>query len=119
MVGVLTVQSAGRYEAWLKGSFSRPVQVSIDGRRIGSDSYELGSPGQTVPVGSLDLGAGSHQVSIAVPADNLAPGVALVNQTIGPLMLAPTSDTEPVGEVDPAHARSLCGRRLDWIEIVS
>jgi hypothetical protein len=30
-------------------------------------------------------------------------------------------DTVPpaVEQIDPAHARSLCGRALDWIEVVA
>jgi hypothetical protein len=102
----------------LQGSFSEPVQVWIDGRKIGSASYELGPPGQSTPIGELDLRAGTHRIKIVVPDKGLAPGVTLANQTLGPLTLAPASDGEPVEEVNPAGARSLCGRSLDWIEIV-
>jgi hypothetical protein len=118
IVGTVRVQASGRYTAWLQGSFSRPVQLWIDGRKIGSASYELGPPGQSVPIGELSLRAGSHRISIVVPGKSLAPGVTLANQTLGPLTLVPSSDAQPVGEVDPADARSLCGRSLDWIEIV-
>jgi hypothetical protein len=71
-----------------------------------------------VPIGELSLRAGTHKISIVVPVKSLAPGVTLANQTLGPLTLAPVADTEAVDEVDPADARSLCGRPLDWIEIV-
>ena len=118
IVGHVQVQASGRYEAWLQGSFSEPVQVWIDGRKIGSASYELGPPGQSTPIGELDLRAGTHRIKIVVPDKGLAPGVTLANQTLGPLTLAPAADGEPVEEVDPAGARSLCGRSLDWIEIV-
>jgi len=116
--GALRIQSSGRYALWLRGSFSRQVQIRIDGRRVGSASYELGTPGQSVPMGELDLGAGAHQVSIVLPGEGLAPGEQVRHQTIGPLVLAPASGVEPVAEVQPAAARTICGRSLDWIEIV-
>jgi len=118
IVGAIQVQSSGRYQAWLQGSFSRQIQLWIDGRRVSTDAYELGPPDQVVPIGELDLRAGVHNVEIVVPEDSLAPGVEVANQTLGPLMLAPSSGAEPVGEVDPAHAHSLCRRSLDWIELV-
>ncbi len=118
IVGTVQVQRAGRYDAWLQGSFSQPVQLWIDGHRVGSASYDLGPPGHSVPIGELSLRAGTQKLSIVVPHNSLAPGVTLANQTLGPLTLAPSADAQPVDEVDPADARSLCGRSLEWIEIV-
>lgn len=118
IVGAVRVQTAGRYQAWMQGAFSQPVQLWIDGRKVGSASYELGPPEQTVPMGELELRAGVHTISIVAPGDSLAPGMTVTNQTVGPLTLSPAGEDEPVGEVDPADARSLCGRSLDWIEIV-
>ena len=37
---------------------------------------------------------------------------------VGPLTLAPTGASPSVSEVAPAKAASLCGRSLNWIEIV-
>jgi hypothetical protein len=116
--GAVRVQTSGRYEVWLQGTYSRQIQVWIDGRHVGSESYQLGPRGQTEAVGTLDLRAGSHEASIVVPNTGSAPGGELVNQTFGPLMLASSSESEAVKEVDPAQARSLCGQSLDWIEIV-
>jgi hypothetical protein len=64
------------------------------------------------------LPAGTHEISIRVPRENFAPGARRINQVFGPLVFAPPSATVPVVEIDPAHARALCGRSLDWIEIV-
>ncbi len=117
-VGPVRVPSAGRYQLWLEGSFSREVQVLIDARKAASASYELGTPGQFIPLGELELAAGTHQAAIVVHRAGDAPGEKLVNQTVGPLVLAPSPDVEPVDELEPARATSLCGRALDWIEIV-
>jgi hypothetical protein len=94
------------------------VRIAIDGQRLASDSYEIGPLGQFVPMGKADLSAGAHEVSIVVPGEGLAPGERSRRQMLGPLVLAPSGQTEEVAEVEPAHARSLCGRALDWIEIV-
>jgi len=118
IVGTLNVPTSGRYQVWLEGSFSRKVEVWIDGRELGSESYELGPAGQGAVVGNLALRAGAHRISIVVPGDSAAAGVNLINQTVGVLVLSPSPEVEPVGEVAPAAARSLCGRSLDWIEIV-
>jgi hypothetical protein len=118
IVGAQQVPSSGRYQVWLQGSFSRLVRIWIDGRLLGSKSHELGPAGQALLIDELDLRAGAHQISIEVPNDTFAPGQAAINQTIGPLMFASSSGVGQVGEVDAAHAGSLCGRWLDWIEIV-
>jgi hypothetical protein len=116
--GTLHVRAAGRYEVWLQGSFALRLRVSIDGRPVGSASYQLGPPGQADAIGQRVLSAGVHRVSITVPPNSVAPAERLVDQTIGPLMLAPAGDRRPPQEVAPAHASRLCGRYLDWIEIV-
>jgi hypothetical protein len=118
MTGVTQVPTAGRYELWLEGSISREVQVLIDHRLLGAVSYEIGPLGQFIPVGALNLSAGPHTVSIVVPAENLGPGERTRRQMLGPVVLAPAFDPDPAEYVAPADARSLCGRRLDWVEIV-
>jgi hypothetical protein len=118
VAGTLQVHASGRYELWLQGSFGLGLEVRIDGRDVARSSQQLGPWGQSVPLGELQLSAGVYRVSIVVHSQGLAPAVWPVDQTIGPLMLTPSPDPEPLGEVDPAHAGSLCGRSLDWVEIV-
>jgi hypothetical protein len=118
IVGAVRVRSSGRYQAWLEGSFIKQVQVWIDGLKIASASYEIEPPGAFVPMGKADLSAGAHELLIVVPKVGLAPGERAIGQRIGPLALDPSSPGEPVTEVEPARAHSLCGRALDWIEIV-
>lgn len=117
--GTLRVPEAGRYTAVMESNLSTAAQLSIDGRRVGAQSYELAAPGQYIPMGHVRLAAGLHKVMVSVPfAENLAPGQTVITQTLGPLMLDPPSDTEAVAQVAPSQASTLCGKRLDWIEIV-
>jgi hypothetical protein len=116
--GGLVVRAPGRYDVWLNGSFSRQLEVHVDGRFVGQTSYEIGPPGQYLRIGSVSLAAGAHTVSIVIPSEPLAPG-ELSNQLLGPVVLAPPPGADPAQEVPPARARSLCGRELDWIEVLA
>lgn len=116
--GAIDTPRAGRFEVWLEGSFSRKIAVRIDGRIVGSASYQMGPPDQSVSVGTVTLGAGKHDIAIVVGSDHLVPGAMAFGQTIGPVVLAPAAEEEAVAQVAPSAARSLCGRSLDWIEIV-
>jgi hypothetical protein len=118
VVGTVEVTRAGRYRAWLQGAFSRQVQLWVDGRKVASDSFELGTPEQDVPFGTLTLTAGRHSISIYAPPDRLSPGVSLINQTIGPLTFVRLPEQDGVAQADPSQAKALCGQRLDWVEIV-
>ena len=71
---------------------------------------------------SLANAAGPHTLSVTRPGADLLPGGAAVTQLMGPLLLVPQSSPDAslgtVSEVQPSQAHELCGRPLDWIEIV-
>jgi hypothetical protein len=71
-----------------------------------------------VHVGDVTLSAGEQPETIVRPSKNLSPGDGGTGERLGPLMLIRDSGPPAVSEIDPSHARSLCGRSLDWIEIV-
>jgi hypothetical protein len=52
------------------------------------------------------------------PPNDRAAGYDATFMSLGPLMLVQQADPPPVSEIAPAQAASLCGRWLDWIEIV-
>jgi hypothetical protein len=117
--GALTVSNAGPYSVWMEASVDRAFPVYVDGRRVGSAGpRQLGPQNQFLHIGEVTLGAGKASVRIVRPGDNLSPGDGGTQRTIGPLVLQPPSDTQQVRYLDPANARRVCGRRLDWIEIV-
>jgi hypothetical protein len=116
--GWLPVPVDGRYQVWLQGSFSQRFQVWIGGHQVGSVAYELGPLGQFVQLGDVTLGAGEEPARIAPSGDDLAPGNGGRYRLIGPLMLVRQSPPPAPAEIDPRRARALCGRSLDWLEIV-
>jgi hypothetical protein len=118
VAGSVRVAAPGRYEVWLEGSFSQSLDVSVDGRRVGSVANDLGPPGQYVRVGEVTLGSGNARVVVAHRSNDLAPGDAGTGRLVGPVMLVREGQPTTVAEIEPQRARSLCGRLLDWIEIV-
>jgi hypothetical protein len=117
--GSMRVTQPGRYDVWLEGSFSQRFQIWVGRQHIGSVARELGAPGQFLRVGTVTLAAGRQPVLIDRPANSLTPGGGDVSvQLLGPLVLVPVGSSLAVQEIAPSRARSLCNRRLDWVEIV-
>jgi len=120
ITGTVELPRTGRYEAWLEGSLGRPVAVRVGGRAFGTAPAGLGNPGQLASVGDASVSGGLQPVELAQEGRSLRPGSDGRDRTIGPLVLEPASAgrSARVRYLDPRSARSLCGRTLDWIEIV-
>jgi hypothetical protein len=113
------VPSAGRYDVWLAGSFASDVEIVVDGRRVG-EVTGLANQGDYAPVGTARLEAGAHVVEVRYPRRALSPGTGVPLAEIGPLALAPVANREArVATLPAERASDLCGRSLDWIEIVN
>ena len=109
----------GRYTVWAEGSFDRAYPIWIDGRKVGeAGPRQLGPPAQFVRAGTVTVRAGSLPVRVVRPGDNLAPGDGGTQRQLGPVFLQPPADDRAVRFISPRDYRALCGRRLDWVEIV-
>ncbi|HYX75943.1 MAG TPA: hypothetical protein VE757_02095, partial [Gaiellaceae bacterium] len=114
-----SLASGGRYTAWLAGDWYGNATVWVDGRKVGSKREELNWPGLFTDLGTIDLSPGSHRVRITVDKGGWHPGSGGASYSFGPLTLSPLDTRRnEVDSVPPSQARSLCGRRLDWIEAV-
>lgn len=118
VAGGVTVARGGRYSLWLQGSFGRGYAIEIDGRRVGEVRYQLNGRQQYAPAGEATLGAGRHQVRLIRPGGDLHPGNGGDNRLLGPLGLSPREETLEVETVAPRRWRELCGRSLDWVEVL-
>jgi len=116
--GRLALERGGRYRVWLGGSFARAFEARIDGRDEGEVDYELGWPGQSFELGSAELPAGERAIEVGSPGPNLRGGDGHQGR-LSNLVLAPARPDRSVRRLDPSRARSLCGRDLDWVEVVS
>ncbi len=108
------------YELWLGGSFSRGFELSVDGHYVGRVKDELLSIGGYAPIAEVYLTPGIHVFALTYPHSDLTPGSGDNQQTsLAAISLQPLSRPRPqLLTVAPTQARSLCGRSLDWIEIV-
>ena len=114
------VPATRRYQVWLRGSVRPQVDLSIDGRAVGSVRHELNNKGEYVQLGAALLRRGPHTVEVRFHGPDLHPGSGGAAAPIGPLTLSSqdAADTRIV-RVPSRRARALCGRRLDWIEALA
>jgi hypothetical protein len=109
------VPVAGRWGIWVGGAFRRELDVLVDGRIVSAQRNQLSHSGQYLPLGEASLTAGVHRVALRYGDEDLHPGSGDPPFYLGPLVLA-TPGGSSVRFVSPREARSLCDRRLDWIE---
>jgi hypothetical protein len=119
------IPATGTYDFFIAGSFGRPVDVSIDGRHVGTAAYQVSYPGRSILVGSRKLTRGVHEIEISRGGLSLHPGngdgVDLFNRTIGPLVIVPARPVAPpVHYAGPRDLQRLCrsSQPLRWIEVI-
>jgi hypothetical protein len=117
----MTIPPTGRYGVWVGGSFRARLEVWVDGRLIGAQRDQPNWPGDFTRLGGVPLRAGPHTVTVHYSGpDVFHPGSAGQPPFgTGPLVLAQGTADRPVRYVQPQDARTLCGKRLDWIEAVT
>jgi hypothetical protein len=104
------------YRLWLEGTFGRRMEVSIDGREVGA-AQGVNTPRGWLPAGTVRLAPGVHTVEVRRPPGNLKPGDG-ARSSLGAVALVGSGEPELV-RVPPSRADELCGRELDWIEVVT
>jgi hypothetical protein len=119
-VSHIQVASPQSYELWIAGSFGRGFEVSVDGQHVGNVKNELEAFEAYIHVADVFLTPGVHAIELTYPHATLAPGSGLGEFTfVSAIALEPQqSPPREMLTVPPAQAKSLCGRTLDWIEIV-
>jgi hypothetical protein len=115
--GRFRVPSAGDYRLWLGGNVDRPLHVSIDGRLIGSPSYDFGGDQNKILVGTVQLSAGTHQLRLLRGGGGLQPGDNASNFIDGLVLEPLAAEHDKLTTVEPGAWRSLCGHEYDWLEI--
>jgi hypothetical protein len=119
-VSHIALASDQRYELWLGGSFTRGFRVSVDGRAVGSVGDQPSAIDGYAHVADLRLGPGVHEIALAYPHPDLDPGSAESGLTqLTAIAFVPERPAARLLTLAPAEAHVLCGRSLDWIEIVS
>ena len=107
----------GHYDAWIQGSFATGVRLFVDGTGYGEVFGDLGLPSGWHPLGRVairDRSARVALVSLEKPSwqsGSKRPDLA------GRLVFVRRGGPSRTVTVQPERARTLCGRRLDWIEL--
>jgi hypothetical protein len=106
---------------WVGGSFFRRLDAYVDGVRTASSYEQLNEAGEWTPLGTIALDPGNHRLNFSYGGAALypgsgGPGAAGPLFPVGPAAVAPLLTSRAITYVRPAAARSLCGRRWDWIE---
>ncbi|HEY4426826.1 MAG TPA: hypothetical protein VGN08_01320 [Solirubrobacteraceae bacterium] len=119
------IPRAGLYDFFINGSFGRPVNISVDGRKVGAAAYQVSYPGQWIPIGSRWLSRGVHHIQITRGGISLhagnGDGVDTFNRLIGPLDIMPATPAVPrFRYTSVSRFRTLCRttQRLRWVEVV-
>jgi hypothetical protein len=120
LVSHISVASSQNYGIWLDGSFTRGFEVSIDGRPVGEVKNELAAFSGYVQLTTVFLTAGVHTFVLTYPgANDLEPGSGVNEFTsLSAIALQPQRPPSELISVSPSQAAQLCGRPLDWIELV-
>ena len=117
-VSVAIKVPGGRYVAWLGGDWFGRASVAVDARSLDSRREELNWPGLFTDLGQTRLAGGRHEIRLTYETGGWAPGSGGTPYSFGPLTISGVDRREPVETIPSSRARSLCGRRLDWIEAV-
>jgi hypothetical protein len=116
----IAVPAAGVYDAWLRGSFARELELSIDGRRLGSVRDERSFAGQWVRIGARQLRGGPHRIRLRYTAGVFRPGGGSQPPEISAVALVPREPRPHLVQLAaPVRARELCALPLDWVEVVA
>jgi hypothetical protein len=116
--GAVSVDRPATFVVWVGGAVRDRLRLSVAGRPAGDALDQLAYPGRYTELGELPLSAGVHRITLAYDGPDLRPGSGGIQFPLGPLALSEARADAPVFYVRPADARTLCGRRLDWIEAV-
>lgn len=116
------VKRTGTRELWLRGEMMPTTYLSIDGRRVktvsGAVSGNGDSPDTIGPI-MVRLTAGRHVLRVRRSGFSLAPGNA-AHAYVDRAFLSPLGvmGGQQMRQIPASRWRTLCGRRLRWVEVV-
>ncbi len=115
--GSFEVSRAGTYRLWLKGYFTRAVDISVDGKPIGSVSHQSGSLGYYAAPLETRLEAGEHSFVLDRGGGGLGPADNGASQLYAVVIDRPSRPAPMT--LEPGGYRALCDRQVDWVEVLS
>lgn len=115
------------YTLWIAGSIGRPIKFILDGKPVGTVSYEERYPGQFLRIGARALSAGHHTLEAVRGGGSLLAGsgddVDPDTRGLGPIVLSPQDAqtvTDNVNVVAASETQKVCKAPVgyEWIEVL-
>jgi hypothetical protein len=121
--GTMTIEIEAKQgaetEFWVGGSVRGDLELILNGKRVAGVEDQLNNNGQYLSLGEGTLRPGANTIELHYSAGGWRPGSHAPQEPIGPLVLRPAGEVdEHLLSVAPEQSAALCGRRLDWIELV-
>jgi hypothetical protein len=108
----------GRYTAYLQGSFGPGIRVYIGEKQLGEAFGDLGIQDGWQPLGVATVKRNEPTVVLlGLEKSALRPGSRRYDM-VGQLAFVPEPENRKVTDLDGRRARELCGKRLDWVELL-
>jgi hypothetical protein len=107
---------AGRYRAWVQGSFATGARLWVGKTPTGDAFNDLGLPSQWLPLGEFEVSRSATFSMVPLSRSLLLPG-SRHHELTGHMVVEPVGAEPSVEIVDPAALRRFCGRPVDWVEL--
>ncbi len=107
----------GHYDAWLQGSFGPGVRLRVGDTTYGAAFDDLGLASAWHWLGRVSVPTRALPIALATRTEPLWRAGSKRSDTTGRLVFVPHPGLSRPVTVPPDRAQSLCGRRLDWIEL--
>jgi hypothetical protein len=114
--------AAGVWDVWVQGEIMPTVKLALDGHRLALIGGELSGNSlvpDTAPPHALRLSAGRHRLTVTRASVTLAAGQQ-GSAVLAAVFLTPAG-ADPQGQLRaaaPSRWRTLCGARMQWVELV-
>jgi hypothetical protein len=115
--GVTAVLEPGSYDAWIQGSFAAGVRLFVDGTGYGTAYGDLGVPSGWHPLGRVEVRDRRALVTLSSLSKPWWQSGSERPDLTGRVVFVRRSGPSRTITVQPERARTLCGRRLDWVEL--
>jgi hypothetical protein len=113
---VTTSLPRGHYDAWIQGSFATGVRLFVDGTGYGEAFNDLGLPSGWHPLGRVAVRDRRAEVALVALDKPWWQSGSKRPDLTGRLVFTRRGGPSRMVTVQPQRMRTLCGRRLDWIE---
>jgi hypothetical protein len=107
----------GTYDAWVQGGFGPGIRLMIGTGAVGDAFRDLGLQSQWNRLGRVEVEETDPAFAVVGLGKPFWQAGSKRSDITGPLVFVPVGETAAPERVPAEDARSLCGRKLDWVEL--